>query len=114
MSENNNNRPILDIATLRNAGLRRVGELCGNIWTDHNVSDPGITILESLCFSVLDLGYRMTFDIRDLLTEEGCITPEYKNAFHQPYQVLSSAPLTINDYRKLILENIDGIKNVWS
>lgn len=113
MSENNNNRPILDIATLRNAGLRRVGELCGNIWTDHNVSDPGITILESLCFSILDLGYRMTFDIRDLLTEEGCITPEYKNVFHQPYQVLSSAPLTINDYRKLILENIDGIKNVW-
>lgn len=111
--ENNDTRPILDISYLKEVGLKRIGELSGNIWTDYNATDPGITILEVLCYAILDLGYRMTFDIRDLLTEEGQTCPNYCDTFHEPYQVLPSSPITINDYRKLILENIDGIRNVW-
>lgn len=111
--ENNNNRPVLDPDTLRAAGLERIRQLSGAIWSDHNATDPGITILEVLNFSVLDLGYRTTFDIRDLLTEPDEYNPSYEYAFHEPYSILPSAPLTINDYRKLILENIEGVKNVW-
>ena len=111
--ENNDTRPILDISYLKEMGLKRIGELSGNIWTDYNATDPGITILEVLCYAILDLGYRMTFDIRDLLTEEGQTYPNYCDTFHEPYQVLPSSPITIKDYRKLILENIDGIRNVW-
>lgn len=111
--ENNEGRPIMDIETLRSLGIERISQLSGSIWNDYNATDPGITIIEALCFSILDLGYRMTFDIRDLLTEEGQRTPHYESTFYEPYQVLPSAPLTIDDYRKLILENIDHIKNVW-
>ncbi len=111
--ENNEGRPILDAVALRSLGIKRISELSGNIWSDYNAADPGITIMEILCFSIMDIGYRMTFDIRDLLTEPGYKVPRYRNVFYEPYQVLSSAPLTINDYRKLILENIPGIKNVW-
>lgn len=111
--ENNERRPVLDVVALRNLGIDRISKLSGKIWTDYNASDPGITLLEILCFSIMDLGYRMTFDIRDLLTEEGQNNPRYKEVFHEPYQVLFAAPLTINDYRKLILENVKGIKNVW-
>lgn len=111
--ENNDNRPVLDVNALRNLGIERIRQLSGSIWNDYNASDPGITIIEALCFSIMDLGYRMTFDIRDLLTEEGFKNPLYKSAFYEPYRVLSSAPLTIDDYRKLILENIQGVKNVW-
>ena len=111
--ENNEGRPVLDVAALRDVGIKRISTLGGKIWTDYNASDPGITLLEILCFSIMDLGYRMTFDIRDLLTEEGQKNPQYEKAFHEPYQVLSAAPLTINDYRKLILENVKGVKNVW-
>lgn len=111
--ENNNNRPVLDPDALRAAGLERIRQLSGNIWSDHNATDPGITMLEAVSFSVLDLGYRTTFDIRDLLTEPNKSNPSYEYSFHEPYSILPSAPLTINDYRKLILENIEGIKNVW-
>lgn len=111
--ENNEGRPILDIEVLRNIAIERISKMSGSIWSDYNATDPGITIIEALCFSILDLGYRMTFDIRDLLTEEGQKNPLYEDVFYEPYQVLPSAPLTIDDYRKLILENIDGIKNVW-
>ncbi len=111
--ENNEGRPIMDIVALRSMAIERISQLSGSIWNDYNATDPGITILEALCFSILDLGYRMTFDIRDLLTEEGHKHPLYENVFYEPYQVLPSAPLTIDDYRKLILENIDGVKNIW-
>lgn len=111
--ENNKGRPVLDVVALRDVGIERISALSGKIWTDYNASDPGITLLEILCFSIMDLGYRMTFDIRDLLTEEGQTNPQYEKAFHEPYQVLSAAPLTITDYRKLILENVKGVKNVW-
>lgn len=111
--ENNNNRPVLDPDALRAAGLERIRQLSGNIWSDHNATDPGITMLEAVSFSILDLGYRTTFDIRDLLTEPNKSNPSYEYSFHEPYSILPSAPLTINDYRKLILENIEGVKNVW-
>lgn len=111
--ENNSERPIMDISILKNVGLKRIEELSGSIWTDYNPSDPGITLLEILCFAILDLGYRMTFDIRDLLTEEGYINPEFQNVFYEPYEILPSAPLTIDDYRKLILQNVEGVQNVW-
>lgn len=110
---NNEDRPIMDIEALRSIAIERISKLSGSIWNDYNATDPGITIIEVLCFSILDLGYRMTFDIRDLLTEEGQRCPLYEDTFYEPYRVLPSAPLTIDDYRKLILENIDGIKNVW-
>lgn len=111
--ENNEGRPVLDVVALRDVGIERISRLSGKIWNDYNASDPGITLLEILCFSIMDLGYRMTFDVRDLLTKEGEKNPQYEKAFHEPYQVLSTAPLTINDYRKLILENVKGVKNIW-
>lgn len=111
--ENNNGRQVLDINALRQLGMKRISELSGSLWTDYNPTDPGITLHEILCFSVLDLGYRMTFDIPDLLTPEGYHYPSHEYSFHEPYKALSSGPITIDDYRKLILENVAGVKNVW-
>ena len=66
--ENNERRPVLDVVALRDVGIERISRLSGKIWNDYNASDPGITLLEILCFSIMDLGYRMTFDV---LTDEG-------------------------------------------
>lgn len=105
--------PVMDFDLLREAGLYHISQLSGKIWTDHNAHDPGITLLEILCYSIIDLGYRMTFDIEDILTEKNSSKPKYENTFHEPCEILSSAPVTINDYRKLVLENIIGVKNIW-
>ena len=111
--EDNTGRQVLDINALRQLGMKRISELSGSLWTDYNPTDPGITLHEILCFSVLDLGYRMTFDVPDLITPEGYHYPSHEYSFHEPYKALSSGPITIDDYRKLILENVGGIKNVW-
>ena len=48
----------LDYAALRAAGLRHLERLAGHLWTDFNDHDPGITILEQLCYALTDVAYR--------------------------------------------------------
>ncbi len=101
----------LDFNKLRSDAIAYLGNLSGKIWTDHNVHDPGITILEVLVYAVLDLGYRTSLPAADLFAR----SPDDKSAdnnFFTPAQILSNNPLTITDYRKLLID-IEGVKNAW-
>lgn len=103
----------LDFESLRKDGLARVQELSGDLWSDYNLHDPGVTILEQLCYGLTDLAYRSSFSAADYLTSaDGGIGFE-QQALYRPDEILSSAPLTDNDYRKLILNSIPNIDNVW-
>src|SRR5262249_24576430 len=51
----------MDYARLREEGLALLGRLAGAQWTDFNTHDPGITILEQLCYAITDLGYRTAY-----------------------------------------------------
>jgi|GEM_PF-3828128 len=94
-------------------------DLAGKVWTDHNAHDPGITILEVLCFAIADLSYRTTFDIKDLLTG-------YKGGKDLPEDLLMADlalpnhPLTLQDLRKVLLDLKDPqkptrllLRNAW-
>ncbi|MEM6726783.1 MAG: hypothetical protein AAF598_22285, partial [Bacteroidota bacterium] len=50
-----------DYAFLRAEGIRLAQQLSGKIWTDYNHHDPGVTLLEQLCYALTDLGYRTDF-----------------------------------------------------
>ncbi len=111
----------LDFYNLREVGLRHIQELGGDIWTDHNLHDPGITVLEVLCYAITDLGYRTNFDIKDLLTQSKQAKKDaaktifklpFDNNFFSAAHILSSNPLTVTDYRKLFID-IPGVKNAW-
>ena len=45
-----------DYDFLRNEGIEYIKQMAGNVWTDHNLHDPGITFLEVLCYAITDLG----------------------------------------------------------
>ncbi|MEO9146843.1 MAG: hypothetical protein ABI237_14935 [Ginsengibacter sp.] len=101
----------LDFEALRSDAIAYLGNLSGKIWTDYNVHDPGITILEALIYAVLDLGYRTNLPTVDLFTRN----PDDKsddNNFFTPSQILANNPLTITDFRKLLID-IKGVKNAW-
>ncbi len=44
------NRPVPDFSSLRQEGIALVQALSGGTWTDYNLHDPGVTILEALCY----------------------------------------------------------------
>jgi hypothetical protein len=99
----------MDFAGLYQEGLDFIQKASGKIWTDHNSHDPGMTMLDQLCYLITDLSYRLDFDIKDILASP---SGEILNQFFTARQILTSAPLNINDFRKLLID-IKGVKNAW-
>src|SRR5678815_2073021 len=100
---------MMDYASLRQKGIRELERMTGVQWTDFNAHDPGITILEQLCYALTDLGYRTAYEIPDLLAD-GRSDP-YRS-LHTPAQILTCRPVTLADLRRLVLD-VDGVKNAW-
>ena len=102
----------LDFEALRKEGMELIQQFSGKTWTDHNLHDPGITMLEVLCYALTELGYKTAFDIKDLLAEKPGEVFQNSHQFFTARQILTSHPVTVADYRKLLID-IPGIKNAW-
>lgn len=106
----------MDYAFLRAEGIRHLERLAGENWTDFNPHDPGITILEQLCYAITDLGYRIAHPLPDLLTgsAENASIPDDDPyaALYSPATILSTEPVTRLDLRKLVLD-VPGVRNAW-
>ncbi len=100
--------PGLDYGLLRAEGVNIIQKLTGAFWTDYNEHDPGVTILELLCYAITDLSYRTQFDIQDHLYND----PD-DDTFLKAHSILPCNALTLNDYRKLIFDKGFELKNVW-
>jgi hypothetical protein len=83
--------PALSYAGLRAEALELLGRLCGDQWSDFNSHDPGITILEQLCFALTELAYRSQWSIEDLLASAGS---DWQPAAQE---ILSGDPVTRDD-----------------
>ncbi|MEB3362503.1 MAG: hypothetical protein VKI42_10320, partial [Synechococcaceae cyanobacterium] len=73
-----------------------LGRLCGDQWSDFNSHDPGITILEQLCFALTELAYRSQWPIEDLLASAG---PDWQPAAEE---ILNGDPVTRDDLIALV------------
>jgi hypothetical protein len=91
-----NPHPALSYAGLRAEALELLGRLCGDQWSDFNIHDPGITILEQLCFALTELAYRINFPIEDLLASAG---PDWQPG---PADILVGDPVTEADLIALL------------
>ncbi|WDE09534.1 hypothetical protein [Thalassomonas haliotis] len=111
-----------DFAYLRGKGIDYIRALAASQWTDHNIHDPGITLLEMLCYAITDLGYKTDYAIEDILAES-CITDtklaarsdksngingksraSNDNSYFTPREILPCKALTLNDWRKVIID----------
>jgi len=103
----------LDFDTLRSEGIRYLQELSGQRWTDYNLHDPGVTILEQLCFIMTDMGYRTDFEVADYLTQADGSIDYQRLALFKPQQIFTGQALTTEDYRKLLFDAIPQITDIW-
>lgn len=109
IEEKGSTEDIADIRFLKDTGIKHLQKYSGNIWTDYNTHDPGVTMLETLCIALAEVGYRSDYHITDLLEQSG--HPHNSSTFLPPETVLPVSPVTIDDMRKQLLD-IDGIRNV--
>ncbi|MBO9584838.1 MAG: hypothetical protein J7574_11825 [Flavobacterium sp.] len=101
----------LDFFYLRKKGIEYIESFGSKFWTDFNEHDPGVTMLEMLCYAISDLGMRLNLPIENIL-ESNDINKSIPKQFFKASEVLSSSPVTQNDYRKLFID-IDGVRNCW-
>lgn len=100
-----------DYYALRRLGLEAVEELGSAQWSDYNAHDPGITLLEALAYALSEAGYRVGFDIADILTEKTGVIG-FRQALFTARRILTNCALTPNDYRKILVDQ-RGIRNAW-
>lgn len=102
-----------DYLFLRRKGIEYIEQMGSNWWTDYNSHDPGITILEALCYAITELGFRTGWNIKDILAEppESNHTPE-RQAFYTAWDILTVNPLTISDFRRILID-LDKVANAW-
>ncbi len=100
-----------DFKFLKEEALQFIQTHGGLEWTNLNPSDPGVTILDQLCYAFTELGYCNDFSINDILTASNGKL-HIKNQFYLPEQILTTSPVTFNDYRKYLIDNISRLRNV--
>lgn len=96
---------------LQEEALKNIQRLSGKVWTDYNIHDPGITLLDALNYGLLESDYRLGFPLPDYLTHEGGFFPR-KHALYSPSEVFPVNPVTETDYRKLFVSNIEDLSDV--
>src|ERR1044071_2790443 len=101
----------LDYAFLKQIGIEYIQSMGGNLWTDFNEHDPGVTMLEMLSYAITDLGNRVNMPIEDLIAQENATDP-YQDQFYSARDILTSRPVTALDYRKLFID-VDCVRNCW-
>lgn len=102
----------MDFNQLKAQALAFIQTHGGSKWTNFNASDAGVTILDQVCYALTELGYCTHFSIEDLLTNaDGTIG--FADQFYAPEEILTTAPVTIDDYRKLICARFGYVLNVY-
>lgn len=98
---------------LQEAALQYVQRSSGEVWTDYNEHDPGVTLLDALNYVLLETDYRFRFELPDYLVSPDTGFHPEANALFSSRQVFPVNPVTADDYRNLFLTTIDTLKNVW-
>ncbi|SFK24739.1 hypothetical protein SAMN05216302_1002149 [Nitrosomonas aestuarii] len=102
----------LDFETLRKDAIALIQNLCGECWTDYNLHDPGVTILEQLCYALTDLSYRAEFSIQDFLVNSGGVVDYEKQTLYPPHEILPSSAVTHTDYERVVYDGIPEIDQI--
>jgi hypothetical protein len=104
----------MDFDGLRKEAIDATQQSSGKRWTDYNLHDPGVTILEQFSFVLTDIAYRTNIGIEELLFHDNNVNVEKRNAFLPAGEVFTPSALTIEDYRILFLDRfVDSMTNCW-
>lgn len=102
----------LDFAALRKEAVALAQKLSGKIWTDYNLHDPGVTILEQICFGLTELAYQSDIAVEEYLSDEYGVIDFQKFSLFKPHEILSNSAVTLRDYCKLFIDampEVDGV-----
>ena len=92
--------------------LDEVQRLSGKVWTDFNVHDPGVTLMDIANYALTETDYKLRFDLQDYLTTKDGNFDSERFGLFSAEAVYTTAPVTAEDYRKLFYSHISSIDSV--
>lgn len=95
------------------AAIEDLHALGGDDWTDFNSHDPGVTFLGAMVFALADLGYIAASDMGDLLAGPRDTIDFDALGLYPPPAILPTSPISACDYRKVILDSLPNVANIW-
>lgn len=98
-----------NFAFLREEGMKVIRRLAPDTWTDHNLHDPGITLLEALSYAITETGLINSLDMVDLLASSEKKAPQ---EFFTAARVLPSFPVSLEDFQKVLIDH-PLVKKAW-
>lgn len=104
--------PPLSFDDLRAKAIGAAQAASGNIWTDYNLHDPGVTLLEQTAFALTELAYLGDHAPRDLLTTAKGTFDTNDLALFDADLVLPGRPVTLSDLASC-LSDLDRLERVF-
>jgi len=103
----------LDFTRLRDEGLRLIQAMSGDVWTDYNLHDPGVTTLEVLCYGLTELGYRTQL-LYDAFSSDELMSENFiEEFFFKADDILTSPPVTKLDFENFIEKKHPQVLKAW-
>jgi hypothetical protein len=102
----------LNFQKLKDRAMDYIKQYSSVSWTNYNPSDPGITILEQICFALTELGYCGDFPMADILTQKNNQL-QIDQQFYQAQNIFTTAPITVEDYKKFLIDQVQNIHNAY-
>ncbi|HEY0437509.1 MAG TPA: hypothetical protein VGC92_12785, partial [Phenylobacterium sp.] len=99
----------VDFLALRARAVALTQAASGATWTDYNLHDPGVTILEAVCYAMTELVYRAEFPVADHLTGPNRRIDFNRQALFAPEDIFPCRPTSAEDYRRLLLDRNRGL-----
>jgi len=104
--------PPYGYADLRSRAIALTQQLSGEIWTDYNHHDPGVTLLEALCFAMTEGVYAANASVADLLTAENGSIQYHRHGLHAVEEILPCRPTTELDLIRMLLDRVPQIRHL--
>ncbi len=104
--------PDYGFADLRRRGIAQAQALSGALWTDYNHHDPGVTLLEALCYTITESVFGADADVADLLASPDGHIHYRRHALHGAEDALPCRPATETDQLRYLLDCVPAIRHL--
>jgi hypothetical protein len=102
----------LSYETLRDQVITLAQQLSGHNWTDFNYHDPGVTLLEALCYALTEGIYIAERDVTDHLTAADGRIHFRRHGLQAPERILPARPATTLDYARALLDKVSTLQQL--
>lgn len=91
---------------LRSLGIEASQHASSGRWTDYNLHDPGVTILEQLSYALTEIAYRADLPVPDHMCRPDGTIDFARQALFAPGEIFPCRATTASDYRRMLLDRV--------